>query len=176
MHLDLDTVGVTRADADEQVPHQPAIFRGSGFELRHRAKIDQSGIDGLASGDPVKQFLRTEPDADILDIDNGAVVHFEGVFRLQFGQAVRADGLEVRTIRKDRPLDALAAQLTAKDRNDAPDAMAEIAGDDRRADLDGKAEDVFGRKDRRHVRRPASELTPSCVAATRSPAAETRSG
>src|SRR5437899_2253018 len=57
--------------------------------------------------------------------------------------AVRANGLEVRTMRKDRALDALAAHLPAQDRNDPPCAIAEVPGDDRRADLDGKAEDIF---------------------------------
>jgi hypothetical protein len=143
MHVDLDAVGVPRADADEQVLHQPAVFRGSGFEFRHRAKIDQAGINDLTSGDPIQQLLRAESDADILDIDDGAVVHLEGIFRLDFGKAVRANGLKIRTVRKDRPFHAFAMQLAAENRNDPPDAVAEIAGDNRRADLDREAEDIF---------------------------------
>src|SRR3984893_13593754 len=54
MHVDHDTVGVAGADADEQVLHQPAIFFSSGLEFRHRAKIDQRGIDRLTFGDPVQ--------------------------------------------------------------------------------------------------------------------------
>ena len=44
------------------------------------------------------------------------------------------------------PLMPVAQNLAAEDRDDPPDAMAEIAGDDRRADPDGEAEDVFGLK------------------------------
>jgi hypothetical protein len=53
MHVDLDAVGMPCADADEHVLHQPAIFFVTGFEFRHRAEIDQRGIDGLALGDAV---------------------------------------------------------------------------------------------------------------------------
>src|SRR3979409_1397641 len=144
MHLDIDVVGVPCADADEQVFHQPAILFSSGFEFRHRAKIDQSGIDSLTLGDPVQQRLRAEADADILDVDDGTVVHLKSVFRLQFGKAVRANGLEVGTAGKDRPVDAFAAHLSTEYRNDPPRAITEIAGDDRGADLDGEAEDIFG--------------------------------
>src|SRR5437588_10332805 len=128
MHLDLDAVGVSCADCDEQVLHQPAILFSSGLEFRRRAKIDQRGVDDLTVCDPVQQLLGTEADADILDVDDGAVVHFEGVFCLQFGKAVRANGLEVRTMRKDRALDALAANLATKDWNNPPDPVAEITG------------------------------------------------
>src|SRR6266404_7121411 len=128
MHVDLDAVGVSCADADEQVLHQPAILFGTGFEFRHRAKIYRCGIDNLTLGDPVQQLLRTEADADILDVDDGAVVRLKSVFCLQFGKAVRTDGLEVRTIGQDRAFDALAAHFAAEDRNDPPDTIAEIAG------------------------------------------------
>src|SRR5258706_8365820 len=181
MHVDHDAVGMPRADADEQVFHQPAVLFGSGFEFRHRAKIDQRGIDSLAFGDPVQQFLRTEPDADILDVDNRAVVHLKSVFRFQFGKAVRADDLEIRAARKDGPADALAAHFAAEDRNDPPDTIAEIAGDDRRADPDDEAEDIFGLKCRGHGSSQPSRFSgreasePSCVAAARSPATERQS-
>ena len=55
MHVDLDAVGMPRADADEQVFHQPAVFCGTGLEFRHRAEIDQRGIDDLALRDAVEQ-------------------------------------------------------------------------------------------------------------------------
>src|SRR5258705_12217766 len=48
MHIDLDAVGVSCADADEQVLHQPAVVFGAGFEFGHRTKIDQCGIDNVA--------------------------------------------------------------------------------------------------------------------------------
>src|ERR1035438_2599635 len=134
------------ADADEQVFHQPAIFFGARLEFRHRAKIDQGGIDGLAFCDAVQQRLRPEADADILDIDDSAVVHLKGVFGLELSQAVRPDDLEVGTIGKDRALDAWPKNFAAENRNNPPDAMAEIAGHDRRADLDGEAEDISGLK------------------------------
>jgi hypothetical protein len=35
MHVELDPVGMPRADADEQVLHQPAVVRGTGLESRH---------------------------------------------------------------------------------------------------------------------------------------------
>src|SRR5664279_5372653 len=64
MHVELDAVGVPGADTDKQVLHQPAVFFTARFEFRHRTKIDQLGIDGLALGDPVQKLLRTETDAD----------------------------------------------------------------------------------------------------------------
>src|SRR6266576_6165970 len=146
VHVDLDAVGVSCADADEQVLHQPAVLFGTGFELRYRAKIDRCGIDNLTPGDPVQQLLRTEADAEILDVDDGAVVRLKSVFCLQLGKAVRTDGLEVRAMGQDRARDAGAAHFAAEDRNDPPDTIAEIAGDDRRADFDGEAEDVSGVK------------------------------
>src|SRR5437868_15279881 len=135
MHVDLDAVGMPGADADEQVFHQPAIFFSAGFEFRHRAEIDQSGMDGLAFGNPVKQFLWPEPNPDILDVDNGAVVHLKGVFRRQFREAIGANDLEVRTNRKDRAVDAFPENLAAKDRNDSPDPVPEIAADHRGTDV-----------------------------------------
>ena len=91
----------------------------------------------------IQQILRTEPDTNVLDIDDRAVVHLKGVFRLQFREAVGANDLEVRTNWKDRTLDALSANFAAKDRNDPPDPMTEIAGDNRRSDPDREAEDIF---------------------------------
>jgi hypothetical protein len=146
MHGDLDAVGVSGADADEQVFHQPAVFFAAGFEFRHRAEIDQSGIDGLTLCDAIQLILRAEADADIFDVDDGAVVHLESVFCFELGKAVGADGLEVGADRKDSSPDPFAENLPAEDRDDPPDTMAVIAGDDRGADLDGEAEDIFGLK------------------------------
>src|ERR1700694_4230521 len=182
VHVNLDAVGMPGTDADEQVFHQPAIFFGSSLEFRHRAKIDQRGIGGLAFGDPVPQLLGTEADADILDVDDRAVVHLEGVFRFQFSKAVRANDLEVRATRKNRPVHCFAAHFAAEDRNDPPRAMTEIAGDDRGADLDGEVENIFGLKSWRHGSTQPSRFRgressePSCVAAAMSRATEMRSG
>src|ERR1700694_2614958 len=66
MHVDHDTVGVAGADADEQVLHQPAIAFGAGLEFRHRAKIDQRGIDRLTFGDPVQYLLRPQTVSQLL--------------------------------------------------------------------------------------------------------------
>src|SRR5665213_518287 len=143
MYVDLDAVGVAGADADEEILHQPAVLLAAGFEFRHRAEIDLRGIDDLVFGDAVEQLFRAEADADVLDIDDGAVVQFEGVFRLQLGKAVRADGLEIGADGKDRSLDAVAEDFTTEDRDHPPDAMSVIAGDDRRADPDGEAEDCL---------------------------------
>src|SRR5438445_4320360 len=170
MHVDLDAIRTPCAHADEQVFHQPAIFLTTGFEFRHRAEIDQSGIDDLALGDPIQQILRTEPDTNVLDIDDRAIVHLKGVFCLQFGKAIRTNDLEIRTDRKDRSLDARPANFAAENRNDPPDAIADIAGHDRRAYLDGEAEDIS----RLELGHPSAR--PSCVAAARSRATETRSG
>src|SRR5258708_8029727 len=146
MPRDLYAVGVAGADADEKVLHQPAVFFGACFESRHRAEIDQRGIDSLAFGDAVQQRLWTEAEADILDIDDRAVVHLKSVFCFQLGKTVRANGLEIGADRKDFSVDALAENLAAEERDDPPDAMAVIAGDDRRTDPDREAEAVFGLK------------------------------
>src|SRR4051812_9754226 len=124
-----------RADADEQALHQPAIFFTAGLEFRHRPEIDQRGIDGLATRDAVERLLRPEADADVLDIDDGAVVHLKRVFRFQFGKTIGADDLEIRAAGKDRAVHARPTHLAAENRNDPPRAVAEIAGDDRRADF-----------------------------------------
>src|SRR6202047_5450790 len=191
MHVDLDAVGMPCADADEQVLHQPAIFIVAGFEFRHRAEIDLRGIDGFALGDPVQNSLWPEADAGILDVDDRAVVQLKSVFCFELGKAVRANDLEVRADGKDRAFDAWPKNFAAEDRNDAADAMAEIAGEDRRADLDGEAEDISCLKLARHGRpffrrvfftRTGGHFArkrfsaPSCAAAARSRAAETRSG
>src|SRR4051794_9695137 len=77
MHVELDAVGMPRACADEQVLHQPAVFFAAGLKFRHRAEIDQPRIDGLAAREAVEGLLRPEADADVLDIDDSAVIHLE---------------------------------------------------------------------------------------------------
>src|SRR5258708_34199355 len=85
-------------------------------------------------------------------------------------------------MRKDGALDTLAAHFAAKDRNDPPDAIAEIAGDDRGADQNREAEDVSGVKRGCHGAPQPSRFRqrrlsePSCVAAARSPGTEMQSG
>src|SRR4051812_1851815 len=111
MHVQLHAVWMPRADADEQVLHQPMVLFTAGFEFRHRAEIDQRGIDDLAARDAVQCFLRPEADADVLDVDDGAVVHLKRVFRFQFGKTVGSDDLEIRAAGKDRAVQARPTHL-----------------------------------------------------------------
>src|SRR5207253_409671 len=80
---------------DEQVLHQPAVFCGSGLEFRHRAEIDQRGSDGLSARDAVEGFFWSKANPDVLDIDDGAVVHLKRVLCFQLGEAIGADHLEI---------------------------------------------------------------------------------
>src|SRR5713226_7075958 len=149
MHVDHDAVDVAGGGADEQVLHQPAVFFGAGFELRHSAEIDQLGIDGLAALQPLQQLDGAETNALVLDIDDRAVVGLEGIFRFQFDQLIGPDDLEVRAERADLAVD-IAAHLAAGNRNDAADAVTDIADGCHAADIGGDGENVFGRKPRRH--------------------------
>ena len=144
MHVEHDAVGVARRRCDKQVFHQPAVFFGSGLELRHGAEIDQFRIDRLAAFQPLQQFDRAETNAPVLDIDHRAVVGLERIFRFEFDQFVGPDDLEVRAERADLAVDALAAHLAADDRNDPADAMADVAGGCHAADMSGDGEDVLG--------------------------------
>src|SRR5450631_1231237 len=131
MHVDDNPVGVTRSGPDEDVLHQPAIFVMAGLESRNGAEIDQIRIDRLAALEFLQQIQRPEPDALVFDINDGAVVGLEGVFRLQLDQFVRPDDLEIGTERTDLAVDVRSAHLAAHDWNDAADAMTGLArGDD----------------------------------------------
>src|ERR1700761_3713198 len=58
MHIDHHAIGVARGRGDENVLHQPAIVFVAGLELRHRAEIDQFGIDRLAAFQLLQQLDR----------------------------------------------------------------------------------------------------------------------
>src|SRR6185437_2260201 len=142
MHVDHHAVGVTRSGGDENVLHQPAVFCSTGFEFRRGAEIDQFWIHRLAAFELLQQLDRPEADAPVLDIDHRAVVGLEGVFRFEIDQLVGADDLEVGAERQHLAVDPLAFHLAAGDRNDAADAMADIARDRHLADAgrDGEGE------------------------------------
>src|SRR4051794_33736856 len=116
--------------------HQPAILLRAGLELRHRAEIDQRRIDALAARNAIERFLRSETDADVLDIDDGAVMHLKRVFCFQLGKAVGTDHLEIRAGGKDGAAHVWSMHLAAENRDDSPYTPADVAGDDRRADVD----------------------------------------
>src|SRR6266702_1052946 len=143
MHVDHNAVRVACGRRHENVFHQPAILLVSRLEPRHGAKIDQLRIDRLAALELLQQIDRAEAHALVLDIDGGAVVGLEGVFRFKIDQLVWADRLEVgaewQYLAGDRTL-----HLAADDRNDAADADAGLTGGDDVADVRGDGEDVFG--------------------------------
>ncbi len=162
--------------------HQPAIGRGAGLEPGHRAEIDQAGVHRLAAPDLVEGFFRSEAQADIFDIDDGAIVHLDGVFRLEFGQAVGTNHLVIRAALADPAMHPLAEKFAAEDRDHPAAAVAEVPGLDRRPHLDRKTEGIAGGKRGSHditkseSYRVGRSPIPACAAATRSPAAETGSG
>jgi len=88
-------------------------FSGTRLKLRHRAEIDQLGIDRLATLQPLQQFDGSETNTLVLDIDHRAVVGLERVFRFQFDQLVGPDDLEVRAERADLAVDDIATHLAA---------------------------------------------------------------
>src|SRR5258705_313009 len=128
MHVDHDAVGVAGGGTDKQGLHQPAVFFAPRLELWHGAEIDQLGIDRLAALQPLQQFDGAEANALVLDIDYGTVVGLERVFRLEFDQLAGPDDLEVRAERADLAVDAIAAHLSAGNRNDPADTVTDIAG------------------------------------------------
>ena len=121
-------------------------FSLPGLEFRHRAEIDQFRVDRLAALQLLQQFDRAEAKALVLDIDHRAVVGLEGIFRLEFDQLVGPDDLEVGAERADLAIDPLAADLAAGNRNDAANAVADVAGRGDAADPGGNGEDISGWK------------------------------
>src|SRR4051812_30903749 len=170
---------MTRRGADEDVFHQPAVFRGTCLEFRHGAEIDQTGIDRLTALQLLQQLERPETDALVFDINDRAVVGLEGVFCLKLDQLVGADNLEIGAERTNLAIDVRATDVAAKDRNDATNAMTGLARADRLADPHGDGENISGLQLWRHDR-PAlccpEFNAPSCAAATRWQAAGRRSG
>src|ERR1700722_5113072 len=154
MHVEHDAVGVACRRSDKHMFHQPAVFRGSGLELRHGAEIDQFRIDRFAAFQPLHQLDRPKTNAAVLDIDHRAVVGLEGVFGFEFDQFTRPDDLEVRAERADLAVDIIAAHLAADHRNDPAHAMTGIAGGCHAADMGGDGEDVSGFEDRGHLNYP----------------------
>src|SRR4051794_21999250 len=151
MHVDDDAVGVAGGGGDEEGFHQPSVFFVAGLEFWHGAEIDQFGIDRLAALELLQQIDRAEAQAFVLDIDHGAIVGLEGVFRLQLDQLVGPDHLEIGAESEDFSVDALPFHRAAGDRDDAADAVAGLAGGGHGADRDGEREDVSGLKFRRHA-------------------------
>src|SRR6266403_2496812 len=145
---------MTRRRSDEQVFHQPAVLFGTRLKLRHRAEIDQLGIDLLATLEPLQQFDRSETNTLVLDIDHRAVVGFERIFCFQFDQLVGPDDLEVRAERADLAVDVVATHLATGNRDDAADAVTDIAGGYHAAYIGGDGENIFGRQQRRRHEKP----------------------
>src|SRR5712672_352059 len=154
VHVDHDAVGMTHRRSDEQVFHQPAVFFGTRLKLRHRAEIDQLGIDRLATLQTLQQFDRSKTDALVLDIDHRAVVGFERIFCFQFDQLVGPDDLEVRAERADLAVDVVATHLATGNRDDAADAVTDIADGCHAADIGGDGENMFGQQLRRRHEKP----------------------
>src|SRR6185312_11309014 len=151
--------------------HQPPVFLASRLEFRHGAEIDQFRVDRFAALQFLQQFDRAEANALVLDIDHRAVVGLEGIFRLELDQLVGPDDLVVGAERADLAVDPLATDLAAGNRNDAADAVANVARGGDAADPGGNGEDILGGKGRN-----SHGVTLSFVVAARSQAAETESG
>src|SRR5689334_10263223 len=144
MHVDRHAIGVARGRGDEDVLHQPAVFFVTGLESRHGAEIDQLWIDGFAALEFLQEFDRPEPYPPVLDIDHRAVIGLEGIFGLEVDQLVGTDDLEIRAERQDLAVDLFALHRSARDRNDAADAVSGLAGGRHTGDLGGDGEDVLG--------------------------------
>ena len=119
MHIDLDAVGVPCADADEQVLHQPAVLRSSGFEFRHRAEIDRArdrrsrlwrcgrAVPSARTGCRCSRCRRWRR-------RRVSKAYFASSSVKPFGRMVWKSAPH----REDRSLDAVAENLAAEDRDD----------------------------------------------------------
>src|SRR6185437_7310228 len=156
MHVDHDAACVAGDGGDEQVLHQPAILFVAGFEFRRGAAIDQLGIDRLVALELLQQVERPEADALVLDIDHRPVGGLEGVFRFQLDQLIGPDDLEIRAERINLAVD-LTADIATDDRDDAANAVADLARADDIADQRSDGEDIFGFERWCHEKTPVAE-------------------
>src|SRR6516225_432664 len=135
---------MSRGGGDENVLHQPAILCRTGFEFRHGTEINLRGIDRLAPFEFLQKLHRTEAYALVLDIDDRAVVGFEGVFCFELDQFVGPNDLKVRAARENLAVDFFALHLAANDRDDPAHAVTDVSGRGHRADLGRDGEGVLG--------------------------------
>src|SRR5690606_15112053 len=92
---DPNSVRQTGAGAYADDPVQPGIARIARLETRGRAHVVKRRVDSLAPRQRLNDVRRPVAEAEIANVDRGAVVGAHSVARIELGRAVGEDRLPV---------------------------------------------------------------------------------
>ena len=98
-------------------------------------KYTEGGIDRLACEQLLGDLGRSMPDAGVLDVDEFSSLSLQHVARIEFGQAIGANDLPVRTTRHHLAAHIRSVERPAQDRNDAASSAWHVTELGRRTDL-----------------------------------------